>query len=756
MSSTPRAYFRFEALVNSATHHEQDAKGASPSNATAPLASWRRIAWLARPPVAPTVGLVLLTICTSVLATVPPRIAKTLFDQVIPRGQRQELINVLSILAAVFLARGVLRILQGVAATITSTRLIHTLRVRLLELLGGMEGGTQGRGDADVLARLEQDVARVRDTVTISLNTVFANICLLSVVGASVFLESPRLAVLLVAPVPIVLLLSILGWRPLHRKFRVLAGARAQLRRTLHEVVLALSRAGNRAIVHRLIERHASASIRWQSRAMGARVTGSLVAVLTLLVFDTTILIAWYLGAIDVWEERLSLGGLVMYISYLALIFGPLRALSGLSEPIANGHAAALRLAHLVPARDAEGPEPRGGLVFDDPPRVEIINGSFRHGPAGRHILRHAELSLPSSETIVIMGPSGAGKSTLLELLSGRRELDSGEIEIGGHEARHLTRSSAPSCIGFVEQPPFIFSGSIAENIAGDGSLLPRTRILEAAHLALAHPFVSDLPLAYDTIIGRADTMLSYGERQRIALARIFHQSPKYVLLDEITSGLDAATARKLVASLSGFLVGRTAVLSTHDVVVCALADQVIQLEGQRLVPVPAGDDDPPVQPTPAAWLTPSDLQVTEVEGRALPRVQVSGREVELRDLFPLSAAGEFLEVRAIDDEDRWLLAGATALPPDIRTLLEQLFRQPRGYMLVLDVLLARRSSDGLELSLGLTGGAASIHLTNPFEQIHHRMDGRVEIIDEDARLYVIPRLQALPKRARRLLSRFF
>jgi ATP-binding cassette subfamily B protein len=208
-------------------------------------------------------------------------------------------------------------------------------------------------------------------------------------------------------------------------------------------------------------------------------------------------------------------------------------------------------------------------------------------------VVREVSLDVPAGATVGLAGPTGAGKSTLLKLLPRFHDVDSGAIRVDGTDIREYSLRALREEIAIVEQNPYLFSGTVAENIAyGDRSILnaewkgngdadrtARDRIVEAARAAEAHEFISDLPKGYDTLVGERGVKLSGGQRQRLAIARALLNDPEIIVFDEATSDVDTETEELIQESLDRLIEDRTAFVIAHRLSTIRGADRIVVMD---------------------------------------------------------------------------------------------------------------------------------------------------------------------------------
>ncbi|WP_226899398.1 ABC transporter ATP-binding protein [Nonomuraea phyllanthi] len=290
-------------------------------------------------------------------------------------------------------------------------------------------------------------------------------------------------------------------------------------------------------------------------------------------------------GAWEIAAGRLTLGGLLAFAAYLALLYPAVQALGELALTVSEAAAGSDRVIEILRARpavtDAADAVPAGrsrGLVAFD--RV-----TFAYPGRVRQALREVTFTASPGEVVVIAGPSGAGKSTLVKLLLRFYDPDAGRILLDGADLRGLTRESLRENVTVLHQETLLFSGSVRDNIAYGRPGASMEEIIRASQTAGLHDFVKSLPQGYDTPVGQRGRLLSGGQRQRVAIARAVLRDSPVLVLDEPMTGLDDATAAQVMEPLGRLMAGRTTLLITHDPRHIPEGARVVELS-----PVPRSD----------------------------------------------------------------------------------------------------------------------------------------------------------------------
>jgi ABC-type multidrug transport system ATPase subunit len=315
-------------------------------------------------------------------------------------------------------------------------------------------------------------------------------------------------------------------------------------------------------------------------------------------------------GVLRVAAGDLSPGELIVFVSYTRRAQAPMRSIAREATKIAAAMARAERVAEILAAEEVldEPPEAyRGGRARGE---VALEGVSFAYEP-GRPALTDVSLRIPQGGRVAVTGPSGAGKSTLGALIARVHDPTSGRVLIDGRDARDCSLEWLRRQVGIVLQDTVLFSGTVRENIAYATRATPR-EVEAAARAAAAHDFIVTLPQGYDTVLGPQGVGLSGGQRQRIGIARTLLRDPPILLLDEPTTGLDAATEGQLIGSLEVLMRDRTTLLASHSPRLTRLAERVVRLEGGRrkdqsyVPPRPATD---PALPQLERLLDPARMQ---------------------------------------------------------------------------------------------------------------------------------------------------
>jgi ATP-binding cassette subfamily B protein/subfamily B ATP-binding cassette protein MsbA len=295
-----------------------------------------------------------------------------------------------------------------------------------------------------------------------------------------------------------------------------------------------------------------------------------------------TAAILW-IGGIHVLEGQLTVGSILVFISYVGSLYGPLESLMYTSMTINEAAGSGRRVMEILDTEQEVESYPGAPDLSSVQGHIRFENVSFGY-ETDRLILEDISFETLPGQTVAIVGATGAGKSTLVSLVPRFFDPSKGRITIDGRDIRDVELKSLRSQVGIVLQEPFLFPLTIAENIAYGRPEATRKQIEEAAQAANAHQFIERLSKGYDTIIGERGATLSGGERQRLSIARALLKDAPILILDEPTSALDAQTENLLLEALERLMKGRTTFIIAHRLSTIRKADQIIVLENGRIV----------------------------------------------------------------------------------------------------------------------------------------------------------------------------
>jgi ATP-binding cassette subfamily B protein len=522
-------------------------------------------------------GLLLLT-AAPLIAVAEALLYQRLVDDVLVPAAFEPLLVLALLYIGLNVASGVVSGADDYLATYVSQRFLVDLRRDVFSHVLSLPAAAHDRRRlGDTLTRLTSDVAAVeRFMVSQVSEGAGALVRLLVLVGALVWMDwQLALAALVVAP---------LFWWVSTRFARLTREVSRERRRRGGSLGSVTEEAlGNAALVQSYgREDQAVATYDGHNRAIaGAELAASRIRALFLPLVDLAelvgVLVVVGLGVWSLADGRLTLGGLLAFLTLLMQCFGPVRTLADLVPALYSASAGVERVVELLD-------EPAGGDRADATPlprgpgALSVREVSYAYAGTSRPALDRLSLEVAAGEVVALVGPSGSGKSTLGRLLSRQLVADSGVVAIDGHDVAACTAASVRDVVTVVHQEQLMLDASVHDNLVLGRPDATRAEVRAAARDAGAHEFVESLPRGYDTRIGQRGRSLSGGQRQRLAVARALLRPGRVLVLDEPTTGLDADAARRLMAALTSGPRERTILVLTHDPVVLEHVDRVVSL----------------------------------------------------------------------------------------------------------------------------------------------------------------------------------
>jgi ATP-binding cassette subfamily B protein len=306
------------------------------------------------------------------------------------------------------------------------------------------------------------------------------------------------------------------------------------------------------------------------------------------LLTELGLLVVWAFGIWLVAKGDITVGVLIAFIAYISRFYGRLDSMSRIVSVTEKSASAAKRIFDILD-HVSSVPEPVQPVKLDRVEgHIELNDVSFRYG--NREVNKGINLVIEPGEMIGLVGHSGSGKSTLVNLICRFYDVSEGAIRVDGVDVRSYAIADYRRNIGLVLQEPFLFFGTIAENIAYGMPEASQAEIIAAARAAHAHEFILRLPQGYDSMVGERGQGLSGGERQRISIARALLIDPRILILDEATSSVDSETEKEIQKALENLVKGRTTIAIAHRLSTLHRADRLVVLDRGQVVEVGTHD----------------------------------------------------------------------------------------------------------------------------------------------------------------------
>ncbi len=479
-------------------------------------------------------------------------------------------------------------------STWLSQRFLVDLRTALLDHLQRVPLDFLGRHRlGDVMSRVSGDVSAIESFLVSGASRAASSLLQLVFFSVALVLLQPLLALVALVVTPLFWATS--RWfarrlKEISRERQRRSGAlNASLEQTLSTLPLVQAYdQGDREVARYAAE----AEAKYRAEMAAARLRSVYAPTLDVVELLGALVVigtgAWLLS-----EGRLSVGGLLAFLTFLSRLYGPARGLGGAVTTAFSAAAGAERVVELLdeptlpPDRpgarhldlahlEADAGSDAGTLCFDDV--------TYTYPGAERAAVRGLTFSAGPGDVVAVVGASGAGKSTLAGLLMRSIDPDRGSVRLGGHDLRDLTRTSVRDAVAVVLQETLLVDGTVRDNIAFGRPGASDADVERAARAADAHDFVTTLPHGYDTPVGERGRRLSGGQAQRVAIARALLRDAPLLLLDEPTTGLDVLSAQRVAAPMRRLMAGRTTVVVSHDLAAVRDATLLLVMDDGEVV----------------------------------------------------------------------------------------------------------------------------------------------------------------------------
>ena len=463
---------------------------------------------------------------------------------------------------------------ERIGADLRSATYAHLLRLSL-EYFGGKRTG-------DLMSRIGSESDRICVFLSLHLLDFATDVIMIVMTATILFSINPWLALVTLVPLPFI------AWMIHLVRSRLLTGFE-KIDRVWSEVtnVLADTIPGIRVVKAFAQERREAARFQEANQhnlAVNDRINKiwSLFSPTVSLLTELGLLVVWAFGIWQVSRGEITVGILTAFIAYISRFYGRLDSMSRIVSVTQKSASAAKRIFDILD-HVSSVPEPAQPVhVGKVAGHIVLRDVGFRYG--NRAVNRGINLTIAPGEMVGLVGHSGSGKSTLVNLICRFYDVSEGAILVDGVDIRAYAISDYRQNIGLVLQEPFLFFGTIADNIAYGKPHASRAEIVAAARAAHAHEFILRLPLSYDSMVGERGQGLSGGERQRISIARALLIDPKILILDEATSSVDSETEKEIQKALENLVQGRTTIAIAHRLSTLQRADRLVVLERGRVV----------------------------------------------------------------------------------------------------------------------------------------------------------------------------
>ena len=517
-----------------------------------------------------------------------PWIIRTLINALTEQSLTQatlDLITKLTIIALlVFISRGVMQFIRSYYAHVAGWGVVSDARKFVYDHLQRLSlRYYEDKQTGQLMSRLVNDTDLFEKMISHAVPEVFVNIISLIGITAVLFGMSWRLTLLSMIPIPLIIVSLLMYARIVRPAFRWRQRELGELNAILNDNIsgireikaftredIELIRVGNGIDNYR----------RSQMKAL------KLMAIFQpFMDFTSSVgqLLVIFFGGRMAYEGLLSVADLVAFFLYLESFYSPIRNLGNAWEQVQESMAGFERISELlIEEPDVKNPKSPVNVDVQIAPEISFNNVNF-HYQQGDNVLKNINLDIPSGKIVALVGPTGVGKSTLVSLIPRFYDVCSGSITLNGTDLRQLDFKALRSQISIVLQDVFLFHGTVRDNILFGNPEATEEEIIDAAKIANAHEFITQLPLGYDTLIGERGVKLSGGQRQRLSIARAVLKNTPILILDEATSSVDTETELLIQEALERLMVGRTTIIIAHRLSTVRNADKIVVMEGNQI-----------------------------------------------------------------------------------------------------------------------------------------------------------------------------
>ncbi len=526
-----------------------------------------------------------LAIATTLLDLVPPWLIKLIVDSLVEGGESLWIYGPIAGLAGIYLARNFTNHRRIMTNNKVEQDVVFDLRSDVYRALQNLSlNYFENSSTGELMSRANDDVTYVERIFIDGVEQVVTAILTLIGICIILFFMHWKLALVALLPIPFLAYGAWIYTAKAHDQYHVVRKRAAKMNAKLQDSI-----SGIRETLSFNRQLHEVKQFEKRSRDY---CYGTLEVMRLWAFYSPTMMFLGSLGTVLillygvglVQAEDITVGSLIAFVGYLALFYTPINQLHSVNHMLQHALASGERLFEIIdtvpevqemPNAILPSTNVRGTIQFN---RVD-----FSYIP-GKPVLQDVDFTIAAGEKIALVGHTGSGKSTMVKLLMRFYDVQSGAILIDGHRIKDLKLSYLREQIGLVAQDPFLFNGTVAENILYGNIEADRDQVISAAVAAHADPFIKNLPEGYDTMVGERGVKLSEGEKHRIAIARTFLKNPPILILDEATSSVDTETESHIKQALDTLMAGRTTLSVAHRLSTLEGADRVLVMKQGELV----------------------------------------------------------------------------------------------------------------------------------------------------------------------------
>ena len=530
-------------------------------------------------------GLLSLILVDSLQLYIPRLIKGAIDDLTLYKIDADGLLRYAGMIVATAFCIGIFRYLWRRCLLGTSRKVEESLRNRLFTHIQSLTAGYFDRTKTgDLMAHATNDLAQIRMAAGMGLVALNDAVVLgVAAIGFMAYIHL-RLTFYVLIPMPLIVLGSRFFTNRMHQRYEKVQASFSDLTETVRE-----SFTGIRVIKANHLENDQARRVKKvshqyiRSNLKLIRITGAFHPMMILFTNISMVLVL-YLGGRNTILAEITPGDFVAFISYLGLLTWPMMALGWVTNLIQRGRASLDRINRIIITQPEVYEKPDALPITTIHSEIIFDRVGFTYSKNGSKTLSDIDLNISMGQTLGIVGPPGSGKSTLLHLIPRLYDVNQGQISIDGININNLQLDALRSLIAYVPQEPFLFAGTIRDNITFGIRDADESRLNRAVEMAAMAETIRSFPMGFDTVVGEKGVILSGGQKQRIALARAFFKDAPLFLLDDPISQVDSETGSRILTAIQTLAVSRTLIIVSHRLSALSSADHIITLNAGRII----------------------------------------------------------------------------------------------------------------------------------------------------------------------------
>jgi ATP-binding cassette subfamily B protein len=494
-------------------------------------------------------------------------------------GSFGHLIGIVCLMAGIYVFRMVVSAVRGYMMAWVGQNITRRLQNETYEHLNALSiDFFHERDTGNLMSRITHDVSRLRDFIANGIQEIVGDSLTIVYMCAIMFYFNWKLALWTLIPIPCLIFFTIFFGKKMSKVYHVLWKRYANISTILASTIPGVRVVKAFARERYEINRFSDLTHQVFSGEMNAAKLGTLYRpIMEFITYSGSILV-WLVGGWQIFQGDLTLGTLFMFQGYMMRFFRPVYTLCQMNERFIRAGTSAERVFEIMDTPPSVADKSDAIPLANIRGAVEFRNVYFSYD-GEKNALNGVNFTVEPGEMIGLVGHSGAGKSTLINLITRFYDPNDGEIMIDGYDSRDIQVKALRQQVGVVLQEPFLFQGTVAENIGYSKPGASWMEIIAAGKAANAHDFIMKFPDGYDTMVGERGARVSGGERQRISIARAILKNPRILILDEATSSVDTETESKIQEALERLIQGRTVFAIAHRLSTLKYSDRLVVLK---------------------------------------------------------------------------------------------------------------------------------------------------------------------------------